>query len=96
MRISVSNSAGIANKYVRLLKWKIYRLNRRFKDLHYAEVFVNKEGNKNPIYEAVLRLGVPGNDIILKHRSHSPAALMAKSHQDARRYLARRSKSYRQ
>ena len=95
MKITVRNSAGIANKYVRLLKWKLYRLQRKFSDLHYAELFVKKEGSSNSIYEVVLRLGIPGQDIILKHQSTSPARLMAKTHKDARRYLARRSKSYR-
>ncbi len=92
MTITVRNSAGIANKYIRLLKWKLYRLNRKFRDLHYAEIFIKREGNRNAMYEAIIRLGVPGNDIILKHRSPSPSVVMAESHKDARRYLAKRSR----
>ena len=94
MNITVRNSAGIANKYIRLLKWKLYRLNRKFKDLHYAEIFVSREGSRHSVYETVLRLGIPGNDIILKHRSPSPATVISQSHKDARRYLAKRSKSF--
>lgn len=95
MNIIVRNSAGIPNKYLRLLKWKLYRLNRKFEGLHYAEIFVKKEGRGHSLYEAVLRLGIPGNDIILRHKSSSPLLLMNKTHSDARRYLARRSNGYR-
>ena len=94
MEITVRNNAGIANKYIRLLKWKLYSLNRKFNDLHYADIFIKKEGNRHSIYEAILRLGIPGNDIILKHRSPEPSMIIANSHRDARRYLAKRSKSY--
>ena len=95
MKIIVRNSAGIPNKYLRLLKWKLYRLARRFEDLHYADIFVKKEGSGFSLYEAVLRLGVPGKDIILRHKSTSPLVLVTETHKDARRYLSRRSKSYR-
>ena len=94
MKIIVRNSAGIPNKYLRLLKWKLYRLGRRFEDLHYVDIFVKKEGSGHKLYEAVLRLGVPGKDIILRHRSPSPLLLMTKTHKDARRYLSKRSRSY--
>jgi len=95
MKITVSNTSGIPNKYIRLLKWKLYHLARKFNDLHYADIFVKKEGSGNTVYQTVLRLGVPGHDIILRHKAHSPAHLIADTYKDARRYLARRSKSYR-
>jgi len=95
MQITVSNNAGIPNKYIRLLKWKIYGLNRKFKHLHYADVFVNKEGRGHTLYAATIRLGITGKDIIIKHKDTSPALVVSHTYKDAHRYLARLSRPYR-
>lgn len=69
MQIIISNVAQVPNKYVRLLKWKMYNLAEKFKDLIYIEGFISSEG-VNPIeYQLKLRLGIPGHDIIITNKS---------------------------
>ena len=94
MQIIVRNSASIPNKYIRLLKWKMYRLQRRCNKLHYVEIFVKREGNHNRLYSTILRLGVPGNDIIIRNQNRSPVNLIATTHKDAKRQLSKWNKEY--
>jgi len=69
MQIIVRNIAKVPNKYVKLLKWKMYNLAEKFKDLIYIEAFINSEGNKPIEYQLKLRLGIPGHDIIITKKS---------------------------
>jgi len=87
MNIQVNNKAGLPNKFVRLAKWKMYKVQEQFNQLIYSEIFISKEG-KGPIaYHSVIKLGVPGYDIVLKNKGHSPQALFKTSYNDVVRYL---------
>lgn len=90
MKIIVQNNAELPNKYIRLLKWKIYRIKRKFNHLLYAEVYISKEGTSPQKYRAVVKLGIPGNDIMLVHRSESLTKVWRESYKDAKRYLRKR------
>ena len=90
MKIIVQNNADLPNKHIRLLKWKIYRIKRKFNHLLYAEVYISKEGTSPQKYRAVVKLGIPGNDIMLIHRSESLAEVWRASYKDAKRYLRKR------
>ncbi len=69
MQILISNVAEVPNKYTRLLKWKLYNLAEKFKNLLYIEAFINKEGTSPAEYITKLRLGIPGHDIIISMKS---------------------------
>jgi ribosome-associated translation inhibitor RaiA len=66
MRFEVRNRAGIANKYIRFAKWKIRKHCSRFGDVLYAELYVSETGSRLKTYNVVIKLGVPGPDIIIK------------------------------
>lgn len=87
MNIEVNNKAGIANKYIRLAKWKLYALSRRFSDLCYAKIFVQQVGKSNTAVELTIILGIPGNDIILKEESSHLSNLIKRLSKRAHRYL---------
>ncbi len=90
MRIQINNKTSIPNKHIRFIKWKIYRLQEKFKQLHYAEIFLRSEGNRPKVYQVNVRLGVTGSDIIIKNRSEDISQLLHRSTRDAQRYLAQR------
>jgi len=95
MKIIVRNNAEIANKYVRFIKWKIRTINEKFKvNLLYAEVYITKEGQSHVEYKSTIKLGIPGNDIVLINKSVDLKALWSKSSKDIARYL-KESKSRR-
>ena len=87
MTIKVRNQANIANKYVRFAKWKIRKIKAKFDQLLYAEVFITKEGHAVANYKAVVRLGVPGNDLILANTSQDLKQLWRDSLRDVERHL---------
>lgn len=91
MKISIRNQAGIPNKYIRFVKWKIRNIQSKFNELLYFEAYISKEGSSVPRYKTVLKLGVPGHDIILSHQSANLKELWSKSMQSVQRYL-RKSK----
>jgi len=66
MRFEVRNRAQIANKYIRFAKWKIRRLSARFGEVLYAELYVSKTGSRRETFNVVVKMGVPGPDIIIK------------------------------
>lgn len=69
MHILIRNVAKVPNKYIRLLKWKIYNLSEKFKNLIYVEAFITSEGKSPAEYIVKLRLGIPGHDIIITRKS---------------------------
>ncbi len=89
MRIDVNNQAGISNKYVRFIKWKLYQMARKFDHLIYAEVYLKKEGHTVPVYHVHLRLAIPGDDIIIKKKSNHAGKLLNTLSKDAKQYLAK-------
>lgn len=88
MYLTVNNQSDLSNKYIRLIKWRLYGLKRKFDQLLYAEVSIRTEGQKPKTYVVNLRLGIPGNDIIIRNKSTNLKDLMHRFHQDAHRYLA--------
>ena len=94
MEILVRNNAGIPSKYIRLLKWRIRKTQEKFGSIIYTEVYISKEGNSKPLYSATIKIGVPGNDIILRHRSTDLKKLWRDSFKDVNRYLNKNKVSY--
>ncbi len=69
MKFVVRNQAGISNKYIRFLKWKLYKLNETFKKIIYSEIYIKQESSHPPLYAVTVKLGVPGRDIVINERS---------------------------
>lgn len=69
MKFIIRNQAQIANSYIRYVQWKIRKLNNKFGQLIYAEVYVQQTGSTPNTYQANLKLGVPGPDIIVSAKS---------------------------
>ena len=83
MRVIVRNQANVPNKYIRFIKWKLYSLKRKFNQLIYAEVFVKSEGNTPRKYQVNIKLGIPGNDVILKNKSENIGELLNSLYKNA-------------
>ncbi len=79
MVIEVQNKAGIPNKYIRFVKWKIRRIQEKFDDFLYVEVYVDKEGTKVPTYYSTVKLGIRGDDLVFKCSSDDLAQLWRRS-----------------
>ncbi|MFK7983478.1 MAG: hypothetical protein AB8G86_26090 [Saprospiraceae bacterium] len=69
MHILIKNVAKVPNKHIKLLKWKIYNLAEKFKNLIYVEAFITSEGRHPVEYILKLRLGIPGHDIVITRKS---------------------------
>ncbi len=89
MNIRIQNQADLSKKYVRFTKWKVRSLASKFKHLLYAEVFLRTEGNAPKVYQVHLRLGIAGDDIIIKNQSDNIGELFRETYKDAHRYLAK-------
>lgn len=89
MKVSVRNNAKLSNKYVRFIKWRFYRIRKKFKNLLYVEVFLNTEGHSPKTYIANVRLGIPGDDIIIQNKSKNLTEVLRKTHAAVHRYLAK-------
>lgn len=93
MRILIRNNAQLPNKYLRFIKWKLFRVQRKFQHLIYAEVFLNSEGQSPKEYSATIRLGIPGNDIIIQNKSKDLEIIFKNLSQATHRYLAKKKPS---
>jgi ribosome-associated translation inhibitor RaiA len=90
MNIIVRNNTELPKKYVRFIKWKIYKLKEKFNHLIYAEVHLNAEGNSPQQYITNVRLGVSGHDIIIKNQSDNIREILRDLDKSAHRYLRKR------
>ncbi len=79
MNITVRNKAQVPNKYIRFAKWKMRKLQEKFGQLLYTKLYVTSEGSRSPVYQITFILGVPGHDIIVKHKSEDMKSLLAVS-----------------
>ncbi len=93
MKIIIRNNLQISNKYIRFIKWKIKSTKRKFRDLIYAEIHLNSEGQSPKMFSANIRLGIPGHDIIIQNKSENLVELFQKSSQAVHRYLAKNKSS---
>ena len=91
MNFLVRNQAGIPNKYVRFIKWKLRQLLTKFNTGLYTEVYISEEGNKPTVYQATVIIGVSGPDIVLKERSTSLNELWSKMSSKVKRQLRKMS-----
>lgn len=66
MKFIVRNQAKISNKYIRFAKWKIRKLSGRFQDLIYSEIYIKQESSHPKYFSAVVKLGIPGPDIVVR------------------------------
>ena len=93
MEVIIRNNAGLSNKYIRFIKWKMYSLKEKFNELLYVEVFLNKEGGDPGEYLSNIRLGLTGHDLILKNKSDNAWKLLYSAERNARLRLAIAKKS---
>ena len=90
MKIIVKNNPKVPNKYVRLLKWKLYGLKGKFKDILYAEAFLDTEGQHPKVYSLNLRLGLQGPDAIVKNKNKKLTSLVHASVKNAHLVLTKK------
>lgn len=94
MKFIVRNQAKIPNKYIRFAKWKILKLSRKYTELVYSEIYIKKESSKHEVYACVVKMGIPGPDIIVSGKSDNLRALWsdlsAKIKRQLRKHAARK------
>ena len=88
MKILVRNNAKVANKYVRFAKWRIWKLKRKFDQLLYAEMHIDHEGHFRKEYTLMLRLAVPGKDLVFKLKDSNIKVLCSEAFGRASRAMA--------
>jgi ribosome-associated translation inhibitor RaiA len=89
MKIIIQNNTQLAQKYIRFIKWKIYGAKNKFEQLLYVDIHLNTEGQNPKTYTANIRLGIPGNDIIIRKRDINPGTLFTASSNAIHRHLGR-------
>lgn len=77
MNFIVRNSANVANKYIRFAKWKIHKMNRKYGNILYSEIYVKQASARPEVYDVTVKLGVPGPDIIIKSKSGNLRSLLS-------------------
>ncbi len=87
MTITIRNQAHVKAKYIRFLRWKIRKISEKFNMLTYVNINISREGQENPLYRAVVRLGIPGHDIIITNKSSNLHRLWRKSLDASERHL---------
>jgi len=75
MKFTIRNQANISNKYLRFAKWKIRKLGGTYGNILYSDIFVKQLSAKSQQYGVVVRMGVPGPDIIVSAKSDNLNAL---------------------
>ncbi len=88
MKIVIQNNPGLSRKLLRFLKWKMYKLRRKFKKLISVHLHIDIEGSRTKEYRGVVRLGIKGGTILIKQRSEDPTALFHSLYKTAHLKLA--------
>ena len=79
MKLIIQNQANIPNKYVRFIKWRLRKINRKFSaKLLYVEIFIRKEGTTPTQYSSVIKMGIRGQDLLISKKAPSMKLLWRK------------------
>ena len=70
MKIEINNKANIANKYIRFLKWRLFKSKEKFDNIRRAAVYIKSEGKSKKEYILTLKLKMGSEVIVLKRKSH--------------------------
>ena len=76
MKIIVQNFSSLPNKYIRLLKWKIYRLQEKHKEIQRVNVYIDEDNSAEKLHMAKLNLILPKKTIFMNEKSLNPEGLM--------------------
>lgn len=87
MKFIIRNQASIANKYLRFAKWKIRKLNKKFGEVIYSEIYVKQVADRPTTYAVTVKMGVPGPDIIVSAQSSNLKMLWSELSQKMKRQL---------
>lgn len=70
MKISIQTKKieGVNNRQERYLKWRLYRLSRKFSRFTASKLFIQKEGHKPGEYLLTLKLRVSNQWIVIKRK----------------------------
>ena len=93
MQITIRNNTELPKKVIRFIQWKLYEASRKFQHLIYAEVHLNAEGSRPCKYYVHIRLGIPGNDIIIRQKSTDLGKIFKKISGNIHRSLAKSSQT---
>ncbi len=88
MHIVIQNNSGVSKKLLRFLKWKLYKLRRKFKKLLYVQLYIDMEGKNPKEYFGTARLGIKGGTILIKQKSQDPLILFHSMYKTAHLKLA--------
>lgn len=87
MDVFVKNTAGLPNKYVRFIKWKLRTVKEKFGWVKEAQVFLKKEGRKKPTYKVTVVLKVSDKVLVLNQKSEHLPRLWKEMYEETQRYL---------
>ena len=65
MKVIINNKANVPNKYVRYIKWRLYKLKSRFNDVAKAEVFFKTIGNSSKLYNVHINVQAKDNEFFI-------------------------------
>ena len=88
MKIVIQNKPRLPRKAIRFVKWKLYKLRRKFKRLIYVDLHIDTEGNQPQVYLGTVILGIKGKDILIKQKSSDPLSLFHSMYKTAHLKLA--------
>ncbi len=91
MKITIHNKLNLPNKYVRLLKWRLYRLQEKFESLKSVEIYLDSEGQSKKVFIATVSLKTKYRSFVIRNQDTELNKLWSKSFMDAQRYI-RKSK----
>lgn len=87
INVFVKNTAGLSNKYVRFIKWKLRKVKEKFEWVKEARVFLKKEGIKAPTYKATIILKVSDKILVINQKSKHLPKLWKEMYEETQRYL---------
>lgn len=88
MKINIQNPADVSNRAIDRLVSRLNKLTKFQEDIVYADVWIKTEGSSsNAQYVLSLKLGVPGNDVVVSHKNRNFAALIGEVMEAAKRQL---------
>lgn len=90
MVITIHNHRDLSNKWIRRIKYLLYKLKEKFDQICYSDVYIQGNGSDHQPYSFKIIVGLPGQDIVYRTKAIQLNEDIKKMYNNLKRTLSKR------
>ena len=89
MTITIHNHRSISNKWIRRIKYLLFKLNEKFSEITESHVYIHDASSPTEAYKIRVVLGLPGNDLVYESQENDLSRAIKRLYNRLKHLLAK-------